>query len=81
MQKLNEYKSNLENLEQKIDSNKLNIKERESNIDKKENAERDELGYAVSWKRALSNLYNFTSWLHSYHSINLLAIKKKIIKN
>ena len=50
MQKLNEYKSNLENLEQKIDSNKLNIKERESNIDKKENAERDELGYAVSWK-------------------------------
>ena len=76
MQKLNEYKSNLENLEQKIDLNKLNIKERESNIDKKENAERDELGYAVSWKRALSNLYNFTSWLHSYHSINLLAIKK-----
>ena len=47
------------------------------------NAERDEMGYAVSWKRALSFLYNETSWLHSYHSINNLAvekIKKKIIK-
>jgi hypothetical protein len=47
------------------------------------NAERDEMGYAVSWKRALSSLYNETSWLHSYHSINSLAvqkIQKKIIK-
>ena len=36
------------------------------------NAEKDEMGYAVSWKRALSTLYNETSWLHSYHSINIL---------
>ena len=46
-------------------------------------SETDELGYAVSWKRALSTLYNLTSWLHSYHSINSLAIlkiKKKAIK-
>ena len=77
IQKINEYQSNLENLENKIDLNKSNEKEKEQDLnDKKENAERDELGYAVSWKRALSNLYNFTSWLHSYHSINLLAIKK-----
>ena len=40
------------------------------------NAERDEMGYAVSWKRALSSLYNETSWLHSYHSINGLAVQK-----
>ena len=77
IQKINEYQSNLENLENKIDLNNSINKERESELnDKKENAERDELGYAVSWKRALSNLYNFTSWLHSYHSINILAIKK-----
>ena len=77
IQKIKEYQSNLENLENKIDLNKSNEKEKEQDLnDKKENAERDELGYAVSWKRALSNLYNFTSWLHSYHSINLLAIKK-----
>ena len=46
-------------------------------------SEVDEIGYAVSWKRALSSLYNQTSWLHSYHSINSLAvlkIKKKSIK-
>ena len=46
-------------------------------------SERDEIGFAVSWKRALSSLYNQTSWLHSYHSINSLAvlkIKKKAIK-
>ena len=46
-------------------------------------SESDEMGYAVSWKRSLSNLYNQTSWLHSYHSINNLAIlkiKKKAIK-
>ena len=46
-------------------------------------SETDEIGYAVSWKRALSSLYNQTSWLHSYHSINSLAVlklKKKAIK-
>ena len=77
IQKINEYQSNLENLENKIDLNNSIENEKEQDLnDKKENAERDELGYAVSWKRALSNLYNFTSWLHSYYSINLLAIKK-----
>ena len=42
--------------------------------------ERDELDYATSLKRALSNMYNFCSWLHSFHSINLLAIKKIQLK-
>ena len=69
--KINENKTQLENLENKIYLNKLY----EQN-EKNENRERDELGYAVSWKRALSNIYNITSWLHSYYSINILAIKK-----
>ena len=41
-----------------------------------DNHERDELDFATSFKRALSTIYNFTSWLHSYHSINLLTIQK-----
>jgi hypothetical protein len=79
--KLEEYSSELKNLE-----NKMNLMENPSNDEsfvEEINAERDEMGYAVSWKRALSSLYNETSWLHSYHSINSLAvekIKKKIIK-
>ena len=79
--KLEEYSSELNKLE-----NKMNIIDNQSNNEsfvKEINAERDEMGYAVSWKRALSSLYNETSWLHSYHSINSLAvekIKKKIIK-
>ena len=47
------------------------------------NIEANEIGYAVSWKRALSSFYNNTYWLHSYLSINSLAvlkIKKKAIK-
>jgi hypothetical protein len=46
----------------------------------KENAERDELGFAVSWKRALSQLYNYTSWLHGYCVINNVAAQKIILK-
>ena len=45
-----------------------------------DNHERDELDFATSFKRALSTIYNFTSWLHSYHSINLLTIQKIQIK-
>ena len=77
MKKLEEYVQNLEKLK-----NKMNIKNEALSKDdlkrttKQLNAERDEMGYAVSWKRALSALYNETSWLHSYHSINILAIKK-----
>ena len=79
--KLKEYISELNNLE-----SKMYLMDDESNNEsfvEEINAERDEMGYAVSWKRALSSLYNETSWLHSYHSINNLAvekIKKKIIK-
>ena len=47
-----------------------------SQIDDCNNPERDEFDYATSWKRALSSLYNFTSWLHSFHTFNNLAIKK-----
>ena len=80
--KLEDYISKFETLE-----TKMNLMENQSNDDdsfvEQINDERDELGYAVSWKRALSSLYNETSWLHSYHSINNLAvqkIKKKIVK-
>ena len=79
--KLEEYLSEYSKLEKK-----LNFMDNQSNDESyisEINAERDEMGYAVSWKRALSSLYNETSWLHSYHSINVLAvqkIKKKIIK-
>jgi len=79
--KLEEYIDELNKLE-----NKMNMMDNHSNDEsfiEEINAERDEMGYAVSWKRALSSLYNETSWLHSYHSINILAvqkIQKKIIK-
>ena len=79
--KLEEYLSEFNSLE-----NKMNLIDNPSNDEslvEEMNAERDEMGYAVSWKRALSSLYNETSWLHSYHSINNLAVQKitkKIIK-
>lgn len=38
--------------------------------------ERDEIGYASSWKRAISQIYVLTSWLHSYYSINTIGLKK-----
>ena len=72
--KIENYFSELNNLE-----NKMNLIDNPSNDEsfvKEINAERDEMGYAVSWKRALSSLYNETSWLHSYHSINTLAVEK-----
>jgi len=79
MKKLEEFIQNFDKLKDKIDAknkalskDKVNVKRTTHQL----NAERDEMGYAVSWKRALSALYNETSWLHSYHSINMLAIKK-----
>ena len=80
-QKLEEYIAELNKLE-----NKMSMMDNHSNDEsfvQEMNAERDEMGYAVSWKRALSSLYNETSWLHSYHSINSLAvqkIQKKLLK-
>ena len=71
--KLEEYLSEFNSLE-----NKMNLIDNPSNDEslvEEMNAERDEMGYAVSWKRALSSLYNETSWLHSYHSINNLAVQ------
>ena len=41
-----------------------------------DNHERAQLEFSTSMKRAISTIYNFTSWLHSYYSINLIAIKK-----
>ena len=41
-----------------------------------DNHERAQLEFSSSMKRAISTIYNFTSWLHSYYSINLIAIKK-----
>ena len=79
LKKLEEFIQNLDKLKEKIDAknqalskDKINVKKATHQL----NSERDEMGYAVSWKRALSALYNETSWLHSYHSINMLAIKK-----
>ena len=78
--KLEEFENKLENSKRKMLAKDQNLLRRNSIEIKRANellnAERDEIGYAVSWKRALSTLYNETSWLHSYHSINTLAIKK-----
>jgi hypothetical protein len=41
--------------------------------------ETDELGYAVSWRRAFGQLYSNVSWLHSYCTINFIA-SQKILK-
>lgn len=78
MKKLEEFSQKLENSKQKMDIRNKSFKD-EFNMRRTNallNAERDEMGYAVSWKRALSSLYNETSWLHSYQSINVLAVKK-----
>ena len=81
MKKLEEFVQNLEKLKTKMNAKNKKLFKDNANANLKRatqqlNAERDEMGYAVSWKRALSSLYNETSWLHSYHSINFLAIKK-----
>ena len=78
--KLEEFENKLENSKKKMKI-KNQILSRKDTMERDRenkllNSERDEMGYAVSWKRALSTLYNETSWLHSYHSINILAIKK-----
>ena len=84
--KLEEFIQNFEKLKMKISTKNKALSKEEGNVKRtalRLNAERDEIGYAVSWKRALSALYNETSWLHSYHSVNMLAIQKiqkKIIK-
>ena len=72
--KLEEYITELNNLE-----NKMNFMDNSSSDDSsigEIKSENNEMGYAVSWKRALSSLYNQTTWLHSYHSINSLAVLK-----
>ena len=75
--KLDDYNEEIKKLESKMDlKDIINNPTNDENITKEINAERDEMGYAVSWKRALSNLYNETSWLHGYHSINSLAVEK-----
>ena len=78
--KLDELNKSLRNLKRKFKDKKKEVKDRNTDsfrlVRKLENAERDELGYAVSYKRAISNLYNQTSWLHSFHSINSIAKEK-----
>lgn len=80
IKKLDEFAKKLENSEKKMKAKNQFLSKEDKNYKKKNtaklNAEKDEMGYAVSWKRALSTLYNETSWLHSYHSINILAIHK-----
>jgi hypothetical protein len=72
--KLKEYLDEYKKLEHKINS--MDDEMKDDSFLEEMNAERDEMGYAVSWKRALSSLYIETSWLHSYHSINKLAVQK-----
>jgi len=43
---------------------------------KKENSENDEMSYAASYKRVISDLYNQTAWLHSYCVINRIATQR-----
>ena len=77
--KLKEFEQNLEKLKDKMSANNRYLLKEDTNLQREQqqlNAERDEMGYALSWKRALSALYNETSWLHSYHSMNMLAVKK-----
>ena len=77
--KLEEFYQNLEKLKVKMNVKNKNLLKDDTNLKRAQqqlNAERDEMGYALSWKRALSALYNETSWLHSYHSMNMLAVKK-----
>ncbi len=85
--KLSDYERYYLNTKQKMEKSKENIKKKNkklnneeseslSQVDDYNNPERDEFDYATSWKRALSSLYNFTSWLHSFHTFNNLAIKK-----
>lgn len=34
---------------------------------------KDEFGYAISWKRAFSNIYTRLTWLYSFAEINTIA--------
>ena len=72
--KLQEFVTELNNLENKM--NYMDSSSSEDSLIGEIKSENNEMGYAVSWKRALSSLYNQTSWLHSYHSINSLAVLK-----
>ena len=80
--KLNDYEEKYLNTKEKIDTIKEQFEKRSDNSSQKSNKsdlnnlERDEFDFATSWKRALSSLFNFTSWLHSFHNINILAVKK-----
>lgn len=72
-----EIKTSYESIEKKM-SETYNSKKNKREI-ANESKERDEIGYAVSWKRALSQLYNSITWLYSYYSINTLG-KEKIFR-
>ena len=72
--KLNEFINKFDKIKEQISNMKMNNDDSETKNHK--HHDRDEFGYATSWKRALSSLYIYTSWLHSYHNINLLAIQK-----
>jgi hypothetical protein len=72
--KLEDFTTELNNLENKM--NYMDSSSSEDSLAGEVKSETNEMGYAVSWKRALSSLYNQTTWLHSYHSINSLAVLK-----
>ena len=79
--KLKEFELELNRIDNKMNLLENSSSETSNIVGNK--SENDDFSYAVSWKRALSALYNQTSWLHSYHSVNSLAvlkIKKKAIK-
>jgi hypothetical protein len=74
--KLEEFTTELNNLENKMNFMDDSSSSSEDSLMGEIKSENDEMGYAVSWKRALSSIYNKTTWLHSYHSINSLAVLK-----
>ena len=48
--------------------------------DIKKTKETDDLGYAVSWRRAFTQLNSNVSWLQSYCTINYIAAQKILKK-
>lgn len=62
---------------------KLNFKDHEPKLvdpDEKAKEKLDESGYSTSWKRAYLELYNKSSWLHGFGTINKIASLKLLQK-
>ena len=82
-----DYKSLKEKIKLKKDADEKN-KQQHKNVKRaismntvlKENKEFDEVGFAVSWKRACSNIFTQISWLHGFQNINIIAAERLLLK-